>query len=203
MPVPGSLNTAKAAVDHFRRNLGEALSCVSKEEIRASRGPYVPETNYLLTFEKPIRLTSSSGSPADVWLDVRHTFWVVPPTNGADWTTTTRKYEYRILTGHGRELLVYHWHPRDVIEEVGPVSKIVPYPHLHISGPVTMRSAQGTERTLRLDKLHVPTGRTSLESVIRMLLSEEAWAIKPKKRNWDQILMRTERRFLAIHTQRI
>lgn len=202
MPGPASPKTPKAAVDRFRRNLGAALSCVTHEPLIASPGPYVAGSTYTLTLEKPVALTAQGGGSAHLWIDVRHTFSIIAPSDERGWTTTTRKYEYSILTNPQEELLVYHWHPKDIIAVEGSIRRIVPYPHVHISGPVNVRTARGDARPVRLDKVHLPTGRTSLESIVRMLLWEKVWNVKPIRNDWERVLAQSERVFLIEHKNR-
>mgnify|MGYP001271409931 FL=1 len=55
-----------------------------------------------------------------------------------------------------------------------------------------MRSA--TERLeIPLDKLHIPTGRVSIEAVIRMLITE--FGVRPLREDWEKRLNETESRF--------
>ena len=51
-----------------------------------------------------------------------------------------------------------------------------------------------------LDGLHLPTGRVSLEAVIRMLITE--FAIAPRRADWRRTLDRTEAAFREEVTQR-
>lgn len=69
-----------------------------------------------------------------------------------------------VLLDHQRqELLAFHWIP----EAIG--SNLITFPHLHI-GPVLL-GGQGVFRPGDLHKAHSPTGRLSLEAVIRLGIS--------------------------------
>lgn len=68
-------------------------------------------------------------------------------------------YAYTLVDRHGEELLAYHWHPQKDLPE---------FPHVHVRG--------------EFKRLHLPTGRVSIERVVEMLIREfgiaavgEAW----------------------------
>lgn len=93
----------------------------------------------------------------------------------------TAAYYYTISEFRGtgkdkkeKELLLYHWHPADTAD--------IPYPHLHVMDSKTK-------------KCHLPTGRVSLEQVIRLLIKD--FKVKPKKENWETILNETQGLFEA------
>jgi hypothetical protein len=66
---------------------------------------------------------------------------------------STTAYRYHLLDESGKELIGWHWHP----ESKGD-SRLRGHPHLHVpAGPIDRR-------------LHVPTGRVSIESVLRLLV---------------------------------
>lgn len=74
-------------------------------------------------------------------------------------------YQYRLLDRDERELLVYHWQPGDAYR--GPDD-----PHLHVSAPLLAQVNALHRQSIDLDKLHLATGRVSLASVVRMLITE-------------------------------
>ncbi len=89
------------------------------------------------------------------------------------WHVSTTAYYYR-LARTDAELLSWHWHP----------SAGVSYPHMHVSGevpPLTRR-------------MHLPSGRVSIESVLRLLLAE--WGVPPRRDDWSQVLGDAESGFL-------
>jgi hypothetical protein len=77
--------------------------------------------------------------------------------------------------------LSWHWHPPDPA-----------HPHLHVkaTGPVTS-TAEGTEG------LHLPSGRVSVESVIRLLISEHG---VDAPEGWAQVLDENEELFRKYRT---
>lgn len=66
------------------------------------------------------------------------------------WKVSTRAYEYRIEAADRAELATWHWHPEGVSTFIRP--------HVHVGGP--------------LAGCHIPTGRVSVESVVRFLVLE-------------------------------
>ena len=74
-------------------------------------------------------------------------------------------YQYRLLDHIERELLVYHWQPGSAY--LGP-----DHPHLHVSASLNAQTSAVDRQSIDLDKLHLATGRVSLASVVRMLITE-------------------------------
>jgi hypothetical protein len=86
---------------------------------------------------------------------------------------------YTIEDEHHHEILAYHWHPN------APNSR-TPWPHVHIQHGVNVGRHE-------LAGTHVPTGRVSLESFLRMII--EVFGVPAKNADWERILERTEGRF--------
>lgn len=59
-------------------------------------------------------------------------------------------------------------------------------------------TAQQPKLGLATDKLHVPTGRTSFESVVRFLVTD--LRVKPARTDWEAIVKESEDRFMAFKT---
>lgn len=95
-------------------------------------------------------------------------------------------YEYRLLDRVERELLVYHWQPGS--DFLGPDS-----PHLHVSASLNARTSAVDQQAIDLDKLHLATGRVSLASVVRMLITE--FRVAPQRADWAERLDRADRVF--------
>src|SRR5690242_10594416 len=103
--------------------------------------------------QDPLCLRSSSG--IDYQLRLLQQFHLV--REDRDWRITTDAYQYRLDDGGGKELASWHWHP----------STGNRYPHLHVpAGPIGGAA-------------HMPTGRVSIESVLRVLLTD--LAVKPTR----------------------
>jgi hypothetical protein len=141
-----------------------------------------------------VSLPAQGGGPAGLLLSVTHVFAIVAAKQEQwprQWRITTRMYEYSLLDRDATELLVYHWQP-----DADPA-----YPHIHVSAALHAKTrALEKKHTIDLDGLHLPTGRVSLEAVIRMLITE--FAIAPRRADWRRTLDRTEAAFREEVTQR-
>jgi hypothetical protein len=73
-------------------------------------------------------------------------------------------------TASGELVWSYHWHP----------SARFPNPHTHL-GHTQLR-----EDAVLYQKAHNPTGRVSLESVVRACITE--YGAQPMKEDWDKTL---------------
>ncbi|MBA3413943.1 MAG: hypothetical protein H0U10_01795 [Chloroflexia bacterium] len=107
-------------------------------------------------------------------LKVFHAYEATEDASG--WSAHTRAYLYHVYADDGREFTVFHWHP-----ERGRVA----LPHAHfktLNDPIPM------------GKAHIPTGRVSLEAVVRLLIDE--LAVQPIRQDWERVLSRTERAFI-------
>jgi hypothetical protein len=132
------------------------------------------------TSQDPVSLHSSSLG--DLNLVLRHQFWVVKDEDAPRsrrWKVRTAAYFYQIDDASGAELVAWHWHP-----ESG-----VAFPHVHVSGG-------------RLGKpVHLPTGRVSVESVLRLLLTElEVPPTRQHKDDYDRVLDVAEKDFIAYRS---
>lgn len=97
------------------------------------------------------------------------------------WKVTTEAYYHTLEDEAGREIIAYHWHP-----DSPPA-----FPHLHI-GPGTGADVGG------INKYHFPTGRVSLEGVLRLAIEE--FGATPARADWRTVLRETEARYEAWRT---
>jgi hypothetical protein len=143
------------------------LSCITHAQFFvAGRSP--GEIEALTVSEDP--LTLQSGRIGTVQLELGHQFRVVQDEDG--WHVSTTAYRYHLLDGEGRELVAWHWHPAGTGDG---------RPHIHVpAGPIDRR-------------VHVPTGRVSIESVFRMLLTD--LQIRPRREDYAQVLDEAEELF--------
>ena len=149
------------------------------------------------TFPEPVALPAQGGGAAGLKLSVTHVFAIVaaePERSRERWRVTTRMYEYSLLDRDETELLVYHWQP-DADRT---------YPHLHVSAALSVRRrALEDKQAIDLDGLHLPTGRVSLEAIVRMLIDEFEIAARYPEADWRRRLEETEAVFRDAATQRI
>jgi hypothetical protein len=110
---------------------------------------------------------------------VRHEYALVEtddPERGP-WKVETRAYFYRLDDADEHEIVSWHWHPRGRSREQRP--------HLHV-------------KHSQLTGVHVPTGRVSVESVLRMLLAE--LDVRPCRPDWATVLDSAEAAFRRWRT---
>jgi hypothetical protein len=119
------------------------------------------------------RLYTSDGH---LDLVMRHHYRIVEAEGElGPWKTTTAGYDYTLQARSGEEIIAFHWHP----EARGRYSA----PHLHA----------GTNFFSK--KRHVPTGRITLEEVLRFGIEELDVQVRPDhKATWDATLAETEKR---------
>jgi hypothetical protein len=174
--MPG--RTARQADDAFLGPLRRALSCITDVQFFVS--PPAPARALLLSGGDltggDLKLRSGVVG-GGLLLRIRQQFRSVHDLDAVmeeRWHVSTVAYDYRVSrVDDDRELLSWHWHPR------GGVS----FRHLHVGADWLNR------------RLHVPSGRVSIEAVLRMLLGE--LAVPPKGEDWADVLAETEARFVA------
>lgn len=173
------------------RDLGLATGCLTQRRLTGDRDPYDPSTPHGITFGRsgdPAPLRGSAG-PSGLLLGVRHQYQIVPmvsPERPGSWRVSTTGYEYKLLDSLERELVVFHWQP-------GPTFRGPDYPHLHLSASLVARVSAIATRELPLDRVHIPTGRITIDAVVRMLVVE--FGVAPLVPDWERRLARTEAAF--------
>jgi hypothetical protein len=138
--------TPAQARERFVAPLRRSLSCITNAQIIVSTIGKPGQPEALTLSEDPLRLRTLHG--VEYQLRLRQQFHLVP--EGRAWRVTTDAYQYRLDNVGGQELASWHWHP-------GTGN---PHPHLHVPGGPAGGST------------HLPTGRVSIESVIRVLLTD-------------------------------
>jgi hypothetical protein len=129
--------------------------------------------------EDPVLLGSTGGSDVRLQLSVQQQYQLVEandPERGP-WKVATRAYRYELADSQGRELAGWHWHPGG--------SSPWRQPHLHVAGG-------------RFGECHLPTGRVSLEEVLRLLLAE--LDVRPLRDDWPAVLDEVEAAFREWRT---
>lgn len=137
------------------------------------RGGYHPTT------DKPHALVLGDGLPqrlrgdTDLSLVIRQAYYVVKvedPDRGP-WKVSTAEYNYNFRDADNRVVIAYHWHPQE--------RQKVRRPHLHLD------QGAGVGRQ-DLHRTHIPTGRVSIEDVIRFAITE--LGVEPLRDDWEQVL---------------
>ncbi|MGH8909951.1 MAG: hypothetical protein ACRD0K_26510 [Egibacteraceae bacterium] len=167
--------TPEQARSAFITPVQQALSCVTSAQV-FYRPPVIGETETLRISQEPLRLLRNGAVPLS--LSLRQQFRVVhtdDPDRGP-WKVATQAYKYTIEMD-GREVAAWHWHPLGRSRERRP--------HLHVPHPPLAGS-------------HVPSGRVSLEGVLRLLLAERE--VRPRRSDWETVLDEAEARFTRWRT---
>jgi hypothetical protein len=152
--------------------IGQSLSCITRATLLVSefvnRGE---QLEALALSEDPLKLKSAVlGST--VQLQLRHQYRIVKEKDRRQFHVSTAAYFYRLDDEPGNEIMSWHWHPG-----VG-----VDHPHLHVSSNPAGKHA------------HLPTGRVSIESVLRMLIDE--LGVPALKDDYATVLKRAEDNFI-------
>lgn len=163
--------TPHEALRNFVGPLQLALSCIDRANVvyRPYAGGGIQA---LTTSEDPLRLRTTDRT-TDYFLSIGQQYEIVETEDRerGPWKVSTRAYQYRIDDHDRSEIVVWHWHP----DGDSPYTK----PHLHASGPLT--------------DYHLPTGRVSLESVVRFLLQD--LGVRSLRDAADEILSEGEAAF--------
>ena len=166
--------TERQALDRYKEILQLSLSCVTKTVWVIGPPPGgTADERALTTREDPVAIPLGEG----LRLNLRASqFFTVSERGGpGEWKVHTEAYAYSAgfqwRDDPEIRFLEWHWHPPRV-----------PQPHIHM---VVSHSTLTS-----INKLHVPTGRVSFESVLRFIISE--LRVKPIRRDWDTRLTKGE-----------
>jgi hypothetical protein len=173
--------TPHEAVREFIGPLQLALSCVTSEVLRAG-GYHVADEPHALTLGRglPVRLRGEGR----LSLTFDHHYRIVEdPGPRGPYKCSTTSYLYGLDDSDGREVLSYQWHPSGR----SPVT----WPHLHLG-------AGAAVGRLELARAHLPTGRVSIEEVLRLAISE--LGVEPLREDWREVLERTQQAYETSRT---
>ena len=153
------------ALQNFIQPLRQALHCVtaaplSVPDVRGKTPRPAIEYSAAVGAGLPVQLQGQHR----LRLQVGHVFRLIE-TDDVDRgpiKAQTVRYQYVVNTNDNQELFAYHWAP--AAGESGRT-----FPHMHIGSLVTAGSAFLPKT---FSRLHIPTSRVSLESVIRFLIEE-------------------------------
>jgi hypothetical protein len=150
--------------------LQRSVSCVTPSILYRSHETGARQA--LTLADDPVRLASTYGSREALQLSVIHQYEAV--RQDRTWRISSRAYYYRVDGPDGVERLSWHWHPAATFKR----------PHLHVAALNRRR--------------HLPTGRVSLEAVLRLLLAE--FDVRPQRPDWDAMLAAGEEAFERSRT---
>lgn len=166
--------TPYQAVKSFLAPLQLSVSCVSHAVIQHGGREYEPNAGpYALVVGGECRLRRDPS----LTLDIRMQYKIVEALGDRGlYKVTITAYMYIVDDHRGHEVFSYHWQP-DAPE--------VKFPHLHVEHPAFKRA-------------HFPTGRISLEEVLRLLITD--FGVQPLKSDWNRILTKTHQKFATYRT---
>lgn len=171
MPAKGTHAAIQADV---LEPLNRIVSCISTTPLlqTVEGTPHAGHVSFLDNAAMPLR------GRYRLRLQIIHAYKVTEEPAG--WTAHTRAYFYHVYANDGREFVAFHWHP-------GRGRVALPHAHFKtLDDPIPM------------GKAHIPTGRVSLEAVVRLLIAE--LAVQPIRQDWERVLSRTERRFIELRS---
>lgn len=180
-------NTPREAFDRYVTPFRDAIRCIAHGTLITSQewAYHVNEVySLILNDSDPVQLRSS---PA-IYLSAGQHFRIVEDEAVEDgpYRVHTVEYWYLFSLDDGREMLTYHWTP----EAVGSGQQKT-YPHIHI-GPALLAVDSPIFPTT-FHKKHVPSGRVSVEGVVRFAIEE--LGVSPLKSDWSDILNHGQARF--------
>lgn len=160
----------------FLYPLRRALSCITDAYLAGGYDPErLPKLVFLAAQENGyIRLRAAHP----IEFRLIHGYALTQDEDG--WRAHTTSYSYNFQLDNGREVVVHHFDPRQRSK--------VKTPHLHVRGLTT---------PLPLSKAHFPTGRVSIEEVIRFAVTE--LGVHPRYGDgvWQALLAETEQEFFV------
>ena len=167
-----------AAGDDLTAVLQRAISCVSDAVIIPGR--YASDAPLKLVL--PQRSAPLRGRHRLNLLFLHSYVLGQHGNDGGAWRASSTAYWYQPEERDSTEVIAFHWRPNG--------HGHVPFPHLHVDG------GTGSVRIGR--KGHVPTGRVSLEGVVRFAIEE--LGVRPLRSDWHKILDEGQRAFDTART---
>lgn len=175
------------AFERYVERLRESLHCVTPVRLTLrERGTLRVDVPYSVALNemRPVRLQANPP----IYLVAGQVARVRPVDDPrGPFKVRTDSYFYAIhvagsVNGATAEALAFQWTPDATgVSEVG-------FPHLHIGAVLV--AGQTALRPGSLHKAHIPTGRVSVEAVIRLAIRE--FGAKPLVSNWEEVLDRNE-----------
>lgn len=163
--------------------LKAVVGCITSEGFVA-RGPRLAGEQQTAHFQDGFAILGQRNGHT-LSLELYHRYVIRAADGDSDrWTASTVEYVYELGDHSGDLIAAWHWHPTTKGSD-----DEAHWPHIH---------AYGTRGTLALHKLHLPTGRVSLEVVVRFLIMD--LDVIPRRNDWSAILDRHEERFRQMRT---
>lgn len=180
-------NTPATAVRRHLAPFNAAIRCIEHGTLVASR-----ERDYVAGKESSILLNNGDSLPLrtalpPLYFSLGQRFEIVRDDDIEDgpYRVHTREYWYRFELDDDVELLAFHWTPEAQDDRQRR------YPHLHIGSSVLKPDTPILPGELH--KRHIPTGRVSVESVIRFAIEE--LGVHPLIQDWRDVLDQGQAQF--------
>ena len=175
--------TPQEAVRNFLTPLRAVIGCITSDGF-VIRGPRTAGQQQTAHFQAGYAILDRRNGQA-LSLELYHRY-VVREAEGdrGPWTVSTSEYIYEVSDESDELIATWHWHPA-----IAQADDEAHWPHLH---------AHGARETLTLHKLHLPTGRVSVEAVVRFLIDD--LDVVPRRDDWRAVLDRHEQTFRALRT---
>jgi hypothetical protein len=175
--LPG--RTPREAVVAFLEPLKDTLSCIARAKITLSRdgwGMIGRIHGLTLNKDQPVTLKCQPTLLLRLGMLYEIVRTEERPERGL-WRVSTRGYMYEMQTASGELVWSYHWHPQGTVGS----------PHAHFG------QTQLAPDAILSHKAHHPTGRISLESVIRVCIAD--YGVTALRSDWAETLALREADF--------
>lgn len=163
---------SRDVVHRHRARVQQIVSCVSGAFVSISEpAPRIGEVEYSIAL--------NNGVPTPLVrniLTLRIVQSFVTPITSTPGDVHVTGYNYTLNHSRYGEVFAYHWHRR--------TPQTPAHPHLHMG--VALVGTDGHVRTGDAHKVHFSTGPVSLESFLRLLITE--FGVEPRRSNWEAIL---------------
>lgn len=167
--MPGG--NPSAAYEAFHHPLQQDVSCVTPDVLMTSTGGRSTiDRIHSLSLADGRALITGDGLQLEVGL--QYSIIKTGDTGKMAYRCTTKSYAYSILDGDDKRLYDWHWHP------FGKSNFYEPHAHTYSTDPLLPPRA------------HIPTGRVSLEQVIRFVIDQ--LGVEPLRNDWDSVLSLNE-----------
>jgi hypothetical protein len=166
----------REALRRYKQVLQRSLGCVTPAIWITGATERDPDVHYLTTSEDPIRVPTDAGG-GYVYLSASQNFRY--DRHGrfpGEWKVTTLGYVYRVALGPSQDdsIVAWHWHPSTKAE-------------CHVHSFSSHGLLPGG-----LGELHLPTGRVSIEQILRFLILDLGVRARV---GWEQAIGESEARF--------
>ena len=162
--------TPADAVNNYVSLIQRLVSCVSDAVASVDGGYYVSDTSHALRLNRG-RSVRISGT-TNLQMAFQQYYRIVETeVQRTQWIVIVEGYEYKLLDTDGKEILIYHWHPRG--------QGAIAFHHLHIGHGAEVSREE-------LQTAHLPTGYVSVADILRLLITD--FRASPRRDDWESIL---------------